>query len=141
MLECVGAGVDLGRSNFLGVDGGSEGLLPVIQLARASVEAALLLLEFRRFLQEGRLSQSELFLRRGEGGSRRLHLSFVGRGLGLAGAKGLLRGLRTVASARQLGLRGLDRFRPPIQLRLPRSEERRVGKECRCRWSTEAEKK
>ena len=79
----------------------------------------MLLLEFRRFLQEGRLSQSELFLRRAEGGSRRLHLTFVGRGLGLAGAKGLLRGLRTVASARQLGLRGLDRFRPPIELRLP----------------------
>src|SRR5438309_10328813 len=88
LFRSIVAGVDLGRGNFLGVDGGSEGLLSVIQLARASVEAALLLLEFRRFLQEGRLSQSELFLRRAEGGSRRLHLTFVGRGLGLAGAKG-----------------------------------------------------
>src|SRR5207249_7169079 len=85
-LERVIARVDFRGSDFLGVEGGSEGLVPVIQFARATVEAGLLFLEFRGFFLDGRLSQRELLLGRGQGGPRRPDLPLVGRGLGLAGA-------------------------------------------------------
>src|SRR5438552_13268347 len=42
-----------------------------------------------------------------------------------------------------LGILGYEMLtgRPPFTAATPRSEERRVGKECRARWSTDHEKK
>ena len=50
---------------------------------------------------------------------------------GLSAAEGLKRHVRTLETIRD----GLALLEQELELDSPRSEERRVGKECRSRWS------
>src|SRR5437867_7293303 len=52
------------------------------------------------------------------------------------GKKVQLFALTEITDERLRNLKGIDAF-----IQVARSEERRVGKECRCRWSTDDEKK
>src|SRR5690242_21802986 len=62
-------------------------------------------------------------------------------GIGQTGVVGVIRG-RKAQSGRVIGMRAdMDALPMTENTGLPRSEERRVGKECRSRWAPDREKK